>query len=45
VDEANQIIDEIQETIEGNWRRLCRDFGVSDEDAARIAACFEDGAF
>jgi hypothetical protein len=45
VDEANQIIDEIQETIEGNWRRLCRDFGVSDEDAARIAACFEHGGF
>jgi serine/threonine-protein kinase HipA len=45
VGEANQIVDGIAETIQINWQRLCREWGVSDEDASRIAGCFEHGAF
>jgi serine/threonine-protein kinase HipA len=45
LEEANTIIDEVQDAVRANWRDLCTRCGVSESDIARIESCFNPPFF
>ena len=43
--EANGIIDDVQNVVRANWRKNCTASGVGGTDIARIEGCFDPPFF